>query len=107
MASRKTKLIETTTSGEQKKALVSVVHFQCSSSKSFVYFFGCQRPENRLEKLQDVCKWRPVKPADSPNRMEDSCNQMPQKLKPEHGYHRDCYRRFTKHLDRLKSSTDG
>ena len=62
-----------------------VVHFQGSASKSFVYFSGCQRPENRLEKLQDICKWRPMKLADSPNRMEDSFNQMPEKLKPEHG----------------------
>ena len=64
-----------------------VVHFQGSAGKSFVYFSGCQRPENRLEKLQDICKWRPMKPADSPNRMEDSFNQVPEKLKPEHGYH--------------------
>ena len=47
-----------------------------------------------------------MKPADSPNRMEDSFNQMPEKLKPEHGYHRDCYWRFTKNLDSLKSSTE-
>ena len=85
MASRKRKDTETTTSEEHKKAPVCVVHFQGSAGKSFVYFSGCQRPENRLEKLQDICKWRRMKPADSPNRMEDSCNQMPQKLKPEHG----------------------
>ena len=85
MASRKTKHTKTTTSEELKKALVCVVHSQGSAGRSFVYFSGCQRPENRLEKLQDICKWRPIKPADSPNRMEDSFNQMPEKLKPEHG----------------------
>ena len=37
--------------------------------------------------------------------MEDSFNQMTEKLKPEHGYHRDCYRRFTKSLNCLKTST--
>ena len=79
MASRKT---ETTISEEQKKALMFVVHFQGSASKSFVYFSGCQRPENRLEKLQDICKWRHTQPADSPNRMEDSFNQVPEELKP-------------------------
>ena len=85
MASLKTMHTETTTSEEQKKALMCVVLFQGSASKSFIYFSGCQRPENRLKKLQDICKGRPLKPADSPNRMEDSCNQMPEKLKPEHG----------------------
>ncbi len=82
MASRKTKHTKTTTSEEQKKALVCVVHSQGSAGRSFVYFSGCQRPENRLEKLQDICKWRPIKPADSPNRMEDSFNQVPEELKP-------------------------
>ena len=86
MASRKTKHTKTTTSEELKKALVCVVHSQGSAGRSFVYFSCCQRPENRLEKLQDICKWRPIKPADSPNR-EDSFNQVPEELKPEHGYH--------------------
>ena len=34
-----------------------MVHSQGSAGKSFVYFSGCQRPENRLKKLQDFCKW--------------------------------------------------
>ena len=72
MASRKTKHIETTISEEEKRNLVSVVHSEGSSSKSFVYFSGFHGPKNRLKKLQDICKWRPMKPADSPNRMEDS-----------------------------------
>ena len=71
MASQKTKHAETTISEEQKKALMCVIHFQGSASKSFV-LSGCQRPENRLKNLQDMCKWNPMKPADSPNQMEDS-----------------------------------
>ena len=82
MASRKT---ETIISEEQKKALMCVVHFQGSAGRSFVYFSGFQRPENRLEKLQDICRWRHMKLDDSPNRMECSFNQMPEKLKAEHG----------------------
>ena len=88
MASRRTKHnIETTTVEEEKKALVCVDHSQGSAGRSFVYFSGCQRPENKLEKLQHVGKWRPMKPADTPNRMEDSFNRVPEELKPEHGYH--------------------
>ena len=87
MASRKTKHTVTSTSEEQKKDLVCVVHFQSSAGKSCVYFSGCQRPENKLEKLQHVGKWRPMKPADTPNRMEDSFNRVPEELKPERGYH--------------------
>ena len=55
---------------------------QGSAGRSFVYFSGCQRPENRLEKLQDTCKWRLIKPGHSTNRMEDSFNQVPEELKP-------------------------
>ena len=64
-----------------------VVQSQGSAGTSFVYFSGCQRPENRLQKLQDICKWRRMKPADLQNRMEDSFNKVPEELKPEHGYH--------------------
>ena len=37
--------------------------------------------------------------------MKDACNQMPDKLKPEHGY-RECYQGFTKYIESLKSYTD-
>ena len=30
----------------------------------------------------------------------------PEELKPEHGFHQDCYQRFTKNLDCLQSSTE-
>ena len=80
MASRKTKRTKTTTSEGQKKALVCMVHSQSSAGRSFVYFSGCQRPENRLEKFRDTCKRRRMKPADSPNRIEDSFNQVPEKI---------------------------
>ena len=83
MASQNTKHTKTTTSEEKKTVLVSVVHFQGSAGKSYAYCCGCQRPENRLEKLQDICNWRRMKPADSPNQREDSFNQVPEKLKPE------------------------
>ena len=58
-----------------------------------------------MEKLQDICRWRRKIPADLAYGTEDAYNQIPEKLKPEHGYHWDCYQGFTKHTDRLKSST--
>ena len=82
MASRKTRHEETIASDAEKKPLVCVVHSHGSAGRSFVYFC-CQRPEYRLEKLQYICRWRPMKPADSPNRMEDSFNQVREELVPE------------------------
>ena len=87
MASRKRKHTETTTPEEQKKALVCVVHFQGLAGKSFAHFSDSQRPENILQKLQYICKRRRTEPVDSPYRVEDSCNQVPGELKPEHSFH--------------------
>ena len=87
MVSRKTAYEDYYFRRTEESPGVCVVHSQDSAGKTFVYFSGCQRPENRLEKLQDICKWRPIKPADSPNRMEDSFSKVPEELKPEHGYH--------------------
>ena len=49
-----------------------------------------------------------MQPRDSPNRMEDICNQIPETLVGANlettGYHRGCYQKFTKNQDRLKCS---
>ena len=38
--------------------------------------------------------------------MEDSFDQVPEEFKPEHGDHWNCQQRFTKIINRLKSSTE-
>ena len=45
-----------------------------------------------MEKLQKFCRWRREEPDDSTCRKEDAYNRVPEELKPEHGYRRDCYR---------------
>ena len=49
-----------------------------------------------------------MEPRDSPNRMEDICNQIPETLAGANleaiGYHRGCYQKFTKNQDWLKCS---
>ena len=68
MASRKT---ETTISEEQKKALMCVVHFKVQLVNHLYTFLVAK--DLRID-------WKSFT-----NRMEDSFNQMPEKLKPEHG----------------------
>ena len=65
-----------------------------------------------MKKLQDICRWRRVEPADSPYRMEDTCKQVPEELKPEHGAftsasnNKNKNKATTTKTDGLKSSTD-
>ena len=86
-----------------KEDEVCVVHFSNSNCASFTYFKDCKGGENRLEKLLDIGRQRLSQPEDSLYRMEESCKLIPEELKPEHGYHRDCYQRFTGNLNRLKT----
>jgi len=59
----------------------------------------------KLHFLHQICHKRLSLPHDSPYRMEDICRQVPENVADEDlahvGYHRGCYQRFTKNLDRL------
>ena len=59
-----------------------------------------------FQKLNDICRRRLLEPIDSANRMTDICSQVPSSYVTEHmhGYHRQCYQRFTCNLTRLKAS---
>ena len=63
----------------------------------------------KLSYLHDIRHRRLMEPRDSPHRMEDICNQIPDTLAGVNleviGYHRGCYQKFTKNQDRLKCST--
>ena len=64
-------------------------------------FSSTEDGENTLTKLQDIKRRRLAEPLNSPYRMTDICDQIPDDLSPNHGYHRDCYKRFTMNLTRL------
>ena len=59
-------------------------------------------PEQRLLRLHDIRRMRLSLPIDSAQRMQETCNLIPERLLPHHGYHQVCYQRFTANLDRLK-----
>ena len=65
-------------------------------------------PDEKLAQLHEIRERRLLEPQDSPNRMEDVCNEIPESVDSSDvhtlGYHRGCYQKFTKNLDRLKSS---
>ena len=61
--------------------------------------------ESRLQKLKSIRMQRASLPITSPERMKESCDLIPNVIDENHGYHRDCYQRFTKNLDRLQSTS--
>ena len=108
MASRKWKYHHGSDSvHEQKRGRADelcIIHFEHSTCESFQGMSDCKGSENRLEKLQDIARKRLAEPEDSPYRMEHSCRLLPEVLRPERGYYRDCHQCFTKNLDRLKGT---
>ena len=47
-----------------------------------------------------------AQPSDSAYRIESICVGLPEVLEPHHGYHCDCYQRFTANHKRLQSRED-
>lgn len=84
-----------------KPSPVCIIHFQDSKAEKLTLLSNTVDPEGRLEKLQDISRRRLGQPVDSPHRLAHICSQVPITLLPEHGYHRECYQRFTSKLDRL------
>ena len=58
--------------------------------------------EDQIRKIKDVCSQRLSQPASSPYRMADICSSIPELITNEHGYHTNCYKKFTSHLNRLE-----
>ena len=56
-----------------------------------------------FETIKKIGNLKMVQPSDSAYRMESICVDLPEVLEPHHGYHHDCYQRFTANLKRLQS----
>ena len=84
-----------------------IIHFpDVNVSDPIILLSSTENPDERLQKLNDICRRRLSEPIDSANRMTDICSQVPSSYVYEHmhGYHRQCYQRFTGNLTRLKTS---
>ena len=75
-----------------------VIHFENSTGQGFTTL-----TDERLTKLKEVSKERLSLPADSSQRFTEICKKIPDAVGDGHGYHRDCYRRFTAHIRKPSS----
>lgn len=96
MPSRKRKQEEETTGAKRRRnddeRKTCVIHWPGSSCEHFIFLVHkCKGPGSRLDKLRDIATKRLKEPIASANRMEESCQLIPQERLPEHGYHKDCY----------------
>lgn len=86
-----------------------ILHVDSIHHGDFTSFCDVKGSYNdKLAQLHNIRERRLMEPKDSPNRMEDVCNQIPEivdgAVLKAIGYHRGCYQKFTKNLDRLKSN---
>ena len=87
----------------EKSARVCIIHvagLKCGPIKLF-----SQNESGDVDKfgrLHDIRHRRLAEAPDSPYRMEEVCNQLPDKFESHHGYHRECYQRLTMNLNRLQ-----
>ena len=58
-------------------------------------------PEKKLARLKEIKQLRLKQPPESSYRMAASCDLIPDVLSDNHGFHWECYKRFTMNLDRL------
>ena len=76
-----------------------IIHFEDSKDLHFT-----QLNEDRFQKIQSTAALRQRLPQESSEAHSKICANIPDTSVTQHGYHKECYRRFTKHLDRLKST---
>jgi hypothetical protein len=89
------------TSSSSKRGQVCIIHYDKSKCDGFTLLSDLKNPSERLDHLLSIRDKSLAQPIGSKYRMESICTLLPVKVEKDHGYHRDCYQHFTKHLDRL------
>ena len=74
---------------------ICVIHFPDSAEQGFTPL-----TKERLSKLKDICDRRLALPVDSKQHMPHICQQVPDTVQDDYGYHRDCYKKFTAHISK-------
>ena len=81
---------------------VCIIHDSNAKRTGFVRFSKLLNPKERFDSICEIRDKRQSQPLGSSQRRDVICGQIPQQFADNHGYHRECYQRFTSNLDRLK-----
>lgn len=96
---------------QKRPRITCILHVPSIEHLDFTPFSQVQgSAAEKLAQLHGIRDRRLAEPLDSPYRMKDICNHIPESLDGADletiGYHRGCYQNFTKNQNRLKCSAD-
>ena len=84
-----------------KRHHMCIVHFFGIVHGTFKYFKD-DNTNAKLKKILEIKKQRLDEPIASSTRMQQQCSLIPDSIEDHHGYHTNCYKRFTGNLNRLR-----
>ena len=84
----------------EQPPIVCIAHVNGLSYGELQLLYERKDSEKKLAKLQEVKERRLAQPPESPHMMKDTCDLVPEFLAEHHGFHWECYKRFTMNLDR-------
>ena len=90
--------------GIPKKQQICIIHYTASKCDTFTFLSDLPDPAEKLRHIQNLRDLRMSQPPGTKSRMEAVCEQIPSDIEEPIGYHRDCYRNFTRHLERLEKT---
>lgn len=80
---------------------ICIIHWSSSNQKNFINLFIAKDRDEKFERIKEIGQQRLGQGETSPYCLHEQVMCIPSLLTEYHGYHRDCYQRFTKNLDRL------
>ena len=89
----------------EKNKASCVIHFTSITHGTFKLFKDDANAPVKIDKLRHIKEQRLAEPVTSSYRMVEQCHLIPDEITDNHGYHWNCYKRFTGNLDRLQQST--
>lgn len=82
---------------------VCIIHdSKAKKTNTFIHLCELPNPQERFQTICSVRDRRQSQALGSSHRRDAICEQVPEQFGENHGYHRECYQRFTGNLDRLK-----
>ena len=80
---------------------ICVIHMNASDNCNFTFISSTKDPESRFQRIRKFVKYDCLKEVIPSHQMQCVCQQIPATFTSQHGYHRDCYQRFSSNVNRL------
>ena len=86
--------------GKDSLQKVCILHYNESVNDDFTFVMNNEDPKKRFDKIIEI-KTKRLAQNNKGQRMESTCNLIPDEFTNIHGYHRSCYQRFIRNSSRL------